>query len=166
MRTETGAQTSNLAEITTLETANRSTSLPSATATQKQLVPAVRRPTGREKSKRPLTAGSLIYLETVRAGYLIPVGAIKMIEADHKRAKVYFKHHAVPLSVSLQYLETRLPAGLFLRANRTQILNTSCVESVAELPDGTLYLVLREGFHAPIIVSRRRAILFKQGYTL
>lgn len=115
---------------------------------------------------RQLTAKSLVYLESVRTGYLIPVEAIKMIEADHKRARVYFNNHAVTLSSSLQQLEKRLPAGLFVRANRSQILNTAFVASAEELPDGMLRLVLQNGFYGPILLSRRRAVLFKQRCTL
>lgn len=111
---------------------------------------------------RQLTAKSLVYLETVRTGYLIPVEAIKIIEADHKRVRVYFDNHAVTLSASLQQLEMRLPADLFVRANRSQILNTSYVASAEELPDGMLRLVLQDGFHGPILLSRRRTMLFKQ----
>ncbi|MBD0255958.1 MAG: LytTR family transcriptional regulator [Cytophagales bacterium] len=88
--------------------------------------------------------------------------AIKMIEADHKRARVYFYNHAVTLSSSLRELEMRLPADLFVRANRAQILNTSYVAGAEELPHGMLRLVLQEGFHGPILLSRRRAVLFRQ----
>jgi DNA-binding LytR/AlgR family response regulator len=133
---------------------------------QKQTTPKAHRLSQGNISQRQLTAGSLIYLEAVHQGYLIPVGAIKMVEAEHKRVKVYFKNQVVTLSSSLQYLETRLPADLFVRANRAQILNTSCVESVAELPDGTLQLIPQDHFQAPVILSRRQAALFKQRCTI
>ena len=133
-----------------------------ATRAQPQRVPAPRRLAGGGKSTRQLTGKSLVYLETVRTGYLIPVEAIKIIEADHKRSRVYFDKHAVTLSSSLQELEMRLPADLFVRANRAQILNTSYVASAEELPHGMLRLVLQGGFHGPILLSRRRAVLFKQ----
>ncbi len=133
-----------------------------ATRLQQPKVPAPRRITGGEKNTRQLTGKSLVYLETVRTGYLIPVEAIKIIEADHKRSRVYFDNHAVTLSTSLQELEMRLPSNLFIRANRAQILNTFYVASAEELPHGMLRLVLQDGFHGPILLSRRRAVLFKQ----
>ncbi len=111
--------------------------------------------------KRMLTGESLVYLEAVNASYLIPVAAITIIEAEHKKAKVYFRAKAVTLSVSLQYLETRLPAELFVRANRSQILNVRAVAKADELVDGTIQLTLQDGFSGSVLLSRRQSVLFK-----
>ncbi|HEX8529612.1 MAG TPA: LytTR family DNA-binding domain-containing protein, partial [Cytophagales bacterium] len=80
---------------------------------------------------------------------------------DHKKAKVYFRDKAVTLPVSLQYLETRLPAELFVRANRSQILNVTAVAKADELVDGTIQLTLQDGFSGTVLLSRRQSALFR-----
>jgi two-component system LytT family response regulator len=142
---------------------------PLATFQQRQKHPAkngTRQPCGNKVSRRQLTAASLVYLETTNRGYLVPLAEITVIEADHKRTKVHFNDHSVVLSSSLQYLENRLPAGLFIRANRAQIVNTSFVETANPLPDGTLQLVLQDRLSTSIVLSRRQAALFKQKWGL
>ncbi len=142
---------------------------PLATFQQRQKHPAkngTRQPCGNKVSRRQLTAASLVYLETTNRGYLVPLAEITVIEADHKRTKVHFKDHSVVLSSSLQYLENRLPAGLFIRANRAQIVNTSLVATASPLPDGALQLVLQDRLSTSIVLSRRQATWFKQKWGL
>lgn len=116
--------------------------------------------------KRQLTVTSLVYLETTNRGYLVPLSQIKVIEANDKRIRVHFKDLSVLLSSSLQDLATRLPSGLFIRANRAQIVNMSFVESTNPLPDGTLQLVLQDQPSTSIVLSRRQAGVFKQKFGL
>ncbi len=137
---------------------------PVAFLAQRQKHQLTRRPGQSPSSragKRQLTATSLVYLETTNRGYLVSLAQIKVIEADHKRVKVYFKDHSVLLSSSLQDLENRLPADLFIRANRAQIVNTAFVASAHSLSDGTVQLVLNDHPAAPIVLSRRQTAVFK-----
>jgi hypothetical protein len=117
-------------------------------------------------SRRQLIATSLVYLQTTNRAYLVPLAAITVIELDHKRIKVHFEGSSVVLSSSLAYLKNRLPADLFIRVNRAQIVNTSFVETVNPLPDGALQLVLQDRLSTSIVLSRRQASLFKQKWGL
>jgi DNA-binding LytR/AlgR family response regulator len=115
---------------------------------------------------RTLTARSLVCLDATRQSHLISLAEINLIEAHQKQTRVYFKDGSVRAPFTLQYLQTRLPPHLFFRVHRTQIVNVAFVQSAAPLPNGTLQLILREYTAGPVVLSRRRAALFIQQYSL
>ena len=56
-------------------------------------------------------------------------------------------------------LEERLPEGMFLRANRSQILNVTFIEKLENWFSGNLKARLRGG--AEVEISRRQSQLFR-----
>lgn len=65
---------------------------------------------------------------------------------------------------SPNHMESRLPAALFFRANRKQIINLKFIESVDQWPNGGYHLKLRGGFE--VTMSRRPALSFQEATKL
>ena len=61
-------------------------------------------------------------------------------------------------------VEERLPAGLFLRANRSQLVNLAFIETIGPWFSGTLKVKLRGG--PEVEFSRRQAQLFRERTSL
>ena len=84
---------------------------------------------------------------------------IRLLEPDDTYARVVFSQAAPLLSRALRSLEPRLPKGLFLRANRNQIVNVQHIVSVEPWFSGSLMAHLKGG--EKVEFSRRHTKAFK-----
>jgi DNA-binding LytR/AlgR family response regulator len=62
--------------------------------------------------------------------WVIQVRQIRQLQLEDNYTQIYFENESALVLRSLAALEKRLPSKLFFRANRTQILNLSCIEGV------------------------------------
>lgn len=96
--------------------------------------------------------------------WFIPVSAIHGAEACGAYAKLWLADGAPLVHRSLSFLERRLPAALFFRASRSEIVNLQSVQKVETWFSGGLRLTLPGG--RAIEVSRRQAKLFRERVSL
>jgi len=112
----------------------------------------------------PLTADQKVLLRDGDRTRFVTVGSIHGAEACGAYAKLWLDSESVLIHRSLAFLEKRLPAKLFFRANRTEIVNLQHVTEVEPWFSGGLKLALRSG--RQVEVSRRQALRFRHETTL
>lgn len=96
--------------------------------------------------------------------WFVPVRSIRLLEADGNHTHIHFEQEKPLLYRTLTSLEQRLPAKLFLRANRSQLVNLTHIASVGQWFSGTLKVTLRDG--TEVEFSRRQAQLFRERTSL
>lgn len=87
--------------------------------------------------------------------WLVPLRSLRLIEAEGKYTRLYFDQNQPILFRTLAAMEERLPVELFLRANRSQIVNLTWIEAIEPWFSGTLRLKLRGG--EEVEMSRRQS---------
>lgn len=111
-------------------------------------------------SSSPFGADDKVLLGDDDRIWYVPVGSIVGAESLGKHSVVWLKDGAPVLRRSLAALEARLPAHLFFRANRSQLINLMHVQSVAAWFSGGLKLSITGG--RSVEVSRRQAKIFRE----
>jgi len=96
--------------------------------------------------------------------WFVPVRSIRLLEAEDNFTRLYFDQEKPVLCRTLGSLEERLPARLFLRANRSQLINLTFIEAVGPWFNATLKATLRGG--PEVQFSRRQAQLFRERLSL
>lgn len=96
--------------------------------------------------------------------WFVPVRSIRLLEAEGNHTHVHFDREKPLLYRTLTSMEQRLPAKLFLRANRSQLVNLTQIASVGQWFSGTLKVTLRDG--TEVEFSRRQAQLFRERTSL
>jgi two-component system, LytTR family, response regulator len=104
--------------------------------------------------------GSRVFIKDGERCYMVPVQEIFMVESVNNYCKVYFHGHAPLLHRSLQQLEDRLPANLFFRANRKQLINVQNITKIDSYYKGGMLAELNHKHQVEI--SQRQAVLFKE----
>jgi two-component system LytT family response regulator len=96
--------------------------------------------------------------------WFVPVRSIQLLEAEGNHTRVHFESFQPVLYRTLLAMEERLPPRLFVRANRSQLVNTTFIESVQPWFSGSLKVTLRGG--STIEFSRRQALIFRDRLSL
>jgi two-component system LytT family response regulator len=91
--------------------------------------------------------------------WFVPVKEITLLEAEGKYTRVHLQSERPLLRRSLASMETRLPVNLFIRANRGQLVNRTCIERVEPWFSGSLKATLHGGLEVEF--SRREAQEFR-----
>ena len=91
--------------------------------------------------------------------WFVPVKEITLLEAEGNHTRVHLRGERPLLRRSLALMETRLPVTLFIRANRGQLVNRTCIERVEPWFSGCLKATLRGGLEVEF--SRRQAQEFR-----
>jgi len=103
----------------------------------------------------------------VRAGdrcWFVSIRSIRLLEAEDNYTRIHFDSEKPLLHRSLGAMEARLPARLFVRANRAQLINVTFVEKVSPWFSDSLKVILVGG--QEIEFSRRQAQLFRSRVSL
>jgi two-component system LytT family response regulator len=114
-------------------------------------------PTGAAPSK-------IIHRAAQRRSWFIPVRSLRLLEADGNHTRLHFGTAAPLLYRTLASMEARLPESLFLRANRSQLVNLTFIDRVEPWFSGSLKVSLRGG--PEVEFSRRQAQLFRDRTSL
>jgi two-component system LytT family response regulator len=101
-----------------------------------------------------------IFLRDNNRCWVIRVRQIRQLQLEDNYTRVYFDSESALVLRSLAALEKRLPGKLFFRANRTQILNLSCIENVVPWFNNGLKVKLHGG--QEVEMARRPAKLFRE----
>jgi two-component system, LytTR family, response regulator len=91
--------------------------------------------------------------------WFLPLRDIRLLESEGNYTRIHFGAEKPLIYRTLVGLEERLPQGLFLRANRSQILNVIFIESLENWFSGNLKARLLGG--AEVEISRRQSQFFR-----
>ena len=115
-------------------------------------------------SQVPLQEGDRVFIREEDRCWFLPVRDIHLLESEGNYTRVHVPGQKPMIYRSLNALEERLPASLFFRANRSQIINLHWIESIEPWFSGGLKLHL--GGNLEVEVSRRQALLFRERNSL
>lgn len=82
--------------------------------------------------------------------FFIPHRDIIRIEANGPYSRIYTADDTIQTSKTMLYLEQRLPADLFIRVNRSLLVNRSYVKMIKKHADGSADLYLIQGEKIPL----------------
>jgi|SRR5215831_2270263 len=108
--------------------------------------------------------GQRVFVRDGDRCWFVALEDIALLESEGNYTRLFFGENKPLLLRSLNHLESRLPATLFFRANRRQIINLKFIESIDQWPNGGYQLKLRGGFE--ITMSRRQALSFQEATKL
>jgi two-component system LytT family response regulator len=120
---------------------------------KKQLLPEEANPTRLSIDKR-------IFIKDGDQCFFVPLAEVFLIESVGNYARIYYGNNKPLLHKSLNYLEEKLPASHFFRANRQQILNIEYIQNIQAYFNNTLMVDLPGGCKAEI--SQRQSVKFKE----
>lgn len=91
--------------------------------------------------------------------WFVPVSSIPLLEADGNHTRIYLGEARPLIFRTLTSMEKRLPGRLFLRANRSQLVNLAHVVGIEPWFSGGLKARLANG--CEVEFSRRQAQVFR-----
>ena len=112
----------------------------------------------------PLREDDSVFVREGDRCWFVPVRSLRLLEADGNHTRLYFDEDRPLLYRTLNAMEARLPATLFLRANRSQLVNLAFIEKVEPWFSGSVKVRLRGG--SEIEFSRRQAQIFRDRTSL
>ncbi len=92
--------------------------------------------------------------------WFVPLRDVRLLESSGNHTVLHFGKNKAMLCRSLNSMEARLPASLFLRANRSQMLNLHCITEIVPWFSGCLKARLDSG--EEIELSRRQSLLLRE----
>ncbi|ATC64191.1 DNA-binding response regulator [Nibricoccus aquaticus] len=96
--------------------------------------------------------------------WFVPVKSIRLLEAEGNHTRVHFQNERPLLYRTLTAMEARLPEKIFLRANRSQLVNVNFIETAGAWFSGSMKVALRGG--PEVEFSRRQAQIFRERMSL
>ena len=121
-------------------------------------------PADDEAPTAPLREDDHVFVREGDRTWFIPVRSLRLLEADGNHTRLHFGAEKPLLYRTLGAMEARLPASLFLRANRSQLVNVTFIEAVEPWFSGSVKVRLRGG--PEVEFSRRQAQLFRERTSL
>jgi two-component system LytT family response regulator len=101
-----------------------------------------------------------IFLRDGERCWIVKTREIDLLESEGNYTRVFFRKESPLIAGSLAAFEARLPAAIFFRANRRQILNLNGVEGTQLAPAGNLVVMLRGG--REVELSRRQSTVLRE----
>jgi two-component system, LytTR family, response regulator len=124
----------------------------------------VETPQPTDEPTAPLRDDDSVFVREGDRCWFIPVRSLRLLEADGNHTRLHFGEDRPLLYRTLAAMEARLPATLFLRANRSQLVNLTFIEKVEPWFSGSVKVRLRGG--PEVEFSRRQAQLFRERTSL
>ena len=115
----------------------------------------VRKSSVREQSHAGNYEMRQVFLRDGDRCWIVATDQIQMFESEGNYTRVYFEGHRPLVYKSLNALESRLDAALFVRASRSHIVNLRAIRSLQALPDGGLTATLNGNLS--VAISRRQS---------
>lgn len=88
--------------------------------------------------------------------WFVPVRALMILESEGNHTRIRFPDASPLLYRTLASMEERLPPELFIRANRSQLINMTMIEAIEPWFSGSLKVRLRGGTEVEFSAGRRR----------
>lgn len=111
-------------------------------------------------AEQPLSLDKRIFVKDGDKCFLVQLSDIYLIESNGNYSQIFFKNQKPLMHRSLTYLEERLPASSFFRANRKQIINLNFIKDIQPYFSSTLLVTLLSG--SKIEISQRQTIKFRE----
>lgn len=129
-----------------------------------RLADAIRRFRSRVQSlenpaEKRLSADKKIFIKDGEKCHFVPVSKIYLLESVGNYVRVFYENHQPLLHKSLSYLEQKLPADLFFRANRQYMFNLDFISQIEPYFNSTLLIVMKSGHK--IDLSQRQSVRFR-----
>ncbi|MBK8476589.1 MAG: response regulator transcription factor [Opitutaceae bacterium] len=96
--------------------------------------------------------------------WFVAVKTIRLLESVGNHTELHFNDRKALVCRTVISLAERLPSSLFMRANRSQIVNLGFIEAVSPWFSGSIKVTLRGG--GEVEFSRRQAQLFRERLSL
>lgn len=134
---------------------------------EKRLMQAIEKVEAHVKSTQPQHT-HVERIPVVKAGrkVLVPIDAIRYIEAKDDYSCIYTDTERYLSTISLAKLEAKLAPHGFFRVHRGYIVNLAYVEDVEVVSSGILQLGIQGVENTKISVSRRRVVALKRALGL
>jgi two-component system LytT family response regulator len=100
-----------------------------------------------------------IFIKDGESCWFVEYDKIRLLESEDNYVRIFFDEEKPLVSRTLNYLEERLPAKQFFRANRKQMINLKWIRNIQPWFNGGLLVTLKDG--NKIQMSRRAAQSFK-----
>jgi two-component system LytT family response regulator len=117
-----------------------------------------------DQAPAPLRAADRVFVRDGDRCWFVPVSSIPLLEAEGNHTRVHLSGASPLLFRTLVSMEERLPAALFLRANRSQLVNLAHIVAVEPWFSSSLKARLSSG--REVEFSRRQAQVFRDRLTL
>lgn len=121
---------------------------------QKNLAATAKEPSGAPGS----SALQQIFVRDGERCWIVRVRDISLMESEGNYTRLHFNGNAPLVFRSLTAIESRINPATFFRANRSQIVNLSWIETVENDIDGRLTVNLRNGKRVEISRRQSRAL--------
>lgn len=107
---------------------------------------------------------SQFYVKDGQKNWFIKLNQVSLFESIGNYTRIHFDNEKAMLYKSLTSIEKRLPNTHFFRANRHQLINLTCIDSIETNVGGSIELRLTSG--EQVEVSRRQTSAFKNQWSL
>lgn len=108
----------------------------------------------------PKHTGEHVFIRDGERCHFVKFRDISRITVEGNYVRVFFNGQSALLLRSLNYVEERLDANQFFRANRQEIINLNFIERIEPWVNDSLMIVMRDS--TEIVSSRRQARELKQ----
>ena len=115
---------------------------------------------GKKEPQEMLSESSQVFVKDGEKCWLVELKDIRLFEIWDNYTRIYFADSKPMIPKTLQYMESRLDAKVFFRANRQQIINLKWIDKIEPWFSGTIRLYLKDG--TEVEVSRRQTAKFKE----
>lgn len=100
-----------------------------------------------------------IFIKDGDSCWFVEYDKLRLLESEDNYVRFFFDENKPLISRTLNHLEERLPAKLFFRANRKQIINLKWIRHIQPWFNGGLLVTLKD--NTKVQMSRRAAQTFK-----
>jgi two-component system LytT family response regulator len=111
-------------------------------------------------TEKPFEENDRIFIKDGDRCLFVPIAELRLLETDGNFTKLHVRSEKPILYRTLNSLEERLPQSMFMRANRSQIVNMRHIKDVQPWFSGGVKAVLSDG--TEVEFSRRQTKLFRE----
>lgn len=105
-----------------------------------------------------------IFIKDGESCWFVEYDKIRLLESEDNYVRIFFEDSKPLVSRTLNYLEERLPAKHFFRANRKQMINLKWIRNIQPWFNSGLLVTLKDG--TKVQMSRRAAQGFRAAMSI
>ena len=114
----------------------------------------------RLKTDKPFDENDRVFVKDGDRCWFVPIAELRLLETEGNFTRLHLKHGKPFLYRTLNSLEERLPASLFIRANRSQIVNLRHIQEMVPWFSGGVKALLTDG--TEVEFSRRQTRVLRE----